>query len=227
MEEKYQDFFTGVKDSSPIIMGYIPIGIAYGILATKSGLGILETVSMSIFVFAGSSQLISIDMLARGSAIIPIIMMTFLVNLRHLLMSASFSLHFKGTGHKVMPFLSFLITDESFAVGNVKIKDKEYRASFFLGLGLSAYLGWVISSWIGASLGEIISDAGEYGLTFVLPAMFIALLVLQIQRRLDILVAVISGLFSLLFVYLLPGNWNVILATVIAATLGVVIERWR
>ncbi len=220
------DFIAGVKGSIPILLGYLPIGIAYGLLAVRSGLSSIETVLMSIIVFAGSAQLISVNMLAVGAGMIPIIMMTFLVNLRHILMSASLSLHFKKTSKKLLPILGFLITDESFAVSSVGIDRYEDKGMYFFGLGVSAYLGWIISSFFGAILGNILPVSKLPALDFVLPAMFIVLLVMQIQRRLDVFVAVISGLSSLLFIYLLPGNWNIILATIIAATIGVVIEKW-
>ena len=221
-----QDFKSGIKQAVPIIMGYLPIGIAYGLLAGKAELGIIGTVLMSIFVYAGSSQLICINMLGQNTGIFTIVMMTFVVNLRHLLMSASLSLNLKNTDRRILPIAGFFITDETFAVGSSSIEDYNHKGYFFLGLGLVSYLGWSLSSWLGAGLGNILPELNSSALDFVLPAMFIALLVLQLKNRLDILVAVIAGLLSLLFVQILPGNWNIIVATVIAATVGVGIEKW-
>lgn len=225
MEGK-NEFIDGMKASIPILLGYIPIGITYGLLAVRSGLSSIETVLMSIIVFAGSAQLISVNMIAVGAGMIPIIMMTFLVNLRHILMSASLSLHFKKTSKSLLSVLGFLITDESFAVSSASIERYEDKGMYFFGLGVSAYLAWIISSLLGAILANILPISNLPALDFVLPAMFIVLLVMQIQRSLDVFVAIISGLCSLLLVYLLPGNWNIILATIIAATIGVVIEKW-
>jgi len=222
-----KELWTGAKDALPIVFGYLPIGLAYGILATHAGLNSSVTVAMSFFVFAGSSQLITVNMLSDGATILPIIMMTFLVNLRHLLMSASLSLHFKKADQRLLPVISFLITDESFAVSSLKLPDQKNKQIYFLTLGIIAYLAWFFSSWLGAILAGFLPEDSYPGLDFVLPAMFIALLVLQIKDREDIMVAIFSGLFSLLFVYLLPENWNIIMATVIAATMGVVLERWR
>jgi len=221
-----QDFKSGIKQAVPIIMGYLPIGIAYGLLAGKAELGIIGTVLMSIFVYAGSSQLICINMLGQNTGIFTIVMMTFVVNLRHLLMSASLSLNLKNTDRRILPIAGFFITDETFAVGSSSIEKYNHKGYFFLGLGLVSYLGWSLSSWLGAGLGNILPELNSSALDFVLPAMFIALLVLQLKNRLDILVAVIAGLLSLLFVQILPGNWNIIVATVIAATVGVGIEKW-
>lgn len=217
---------TGMKNAFPIVMGYIPIGMTYGILAAQTGVSTIITVALSVIVYAGSAQLICINMLEQGAAVIPIIMMTFLVNLRHLLMSASLSLHLKTASKRMLPLLGFLITDESFAVAGAAINKKEYKEFFFLGLGLTAYLSWITSSWIGVTLGKLMPGINSPALDFVLPAMFVALLVMQINRKVEIIIAGLSGILSLVFVYILPANWNIIAATVIAATLGVLWERW-
>ena len=225
--EKKEVVIAGIKRAVPILLGYLPIGIAYGLLAVKSGLSIIETVSMSLFVFAGSSQLISVNMFAAGAGVLPILMMTFLVNLRHILMSASLSLQFKKTPGRMIPILGFLVTDESFAVSTAffdQYRDRD-KGIFFLSLGLTAYLGWVFSSFIGSVLGTLIPVGELPGLNFVLPAMFIILLVMQIGEKKEFFVALLSALLSLVFVYLLPANWNIITATVLAAAAGVFIEK--
>ncbi|MFW6035614.1 MAG: AzlC family ABC transporter permease [Halothermotrichaceae bacterium] len=225
--DKKTIIYDGIKASIPVIMGYLPIGIAYGLLATKAGLSGLTTVLMSVFVFAGSSQLIAVNMISAGTGIIPIVIMTFLVNLRHILMSASLSLHFSNTDRKLLPLLGFVITDESFAVGSVKFKNYSRKDLFYLTLGVSNYFGWVFSSWLGVIIGNFLNKTTFPGIDFVLPAMFIVLLVMQIQRRLDVFIAIISAALSLSFVFILPENWNIIAATVIAATMGVFFERWK
>src|SRR6056297_2404006 len=151
-----KDISDGVKNSIPVILGYLPIGISYGILALSTDLPPYLIVGMSVFVFAGSSQLIAINMLTAQATVIPVVMTTFLINLRHILMSASLSLHFKKTPSKLLPFIGFVITDESFAIGNTLINERDNKGLFFLSMGLSAYLGWVISSLIGVLIGRYI-----------------------------------------------------------------------
>ncbi|MFW6022542.1 MAG: AzlC family ABC transporter permease [Bacillota bacterium] len=216
---------AGIKSSFPILLGYLPIGVAYGLLAVKSGLNLIETTSMSIFVFAGSAQLICVNMIGAGTTVFPIISMTFLVNLRHILMSASLSLNFRKTPSKYLPFLGFIITDESFAVGKTYFDNYDRKGLFFLSLGITAYLGWVFSSIFGALLGSLFPITDLPGLDFVLPAMFIVLLIMQMDNRKEIFVAIISAVFSLIFIYILPDNWNIITATILAATIGVFLER--
>lgn len=218
--------FSGVKKSIPVILGYIPIGISYGILALQTNLSPYLIVGMSIFVFAGSSQLIAVNMLSAQAAIIPIIMTTFLVNLRHILMSASLSLYFQNTPHKLLPFIGFVITDESFALGNTLLEEEnENEGLFFLSMGLSAYLGWVLSSLAGVLIGRFILNFEIMVIDFVLPAMFIILLIMQIKERIDILVSIIAAVLSIIFYFIFPGNWNIIIATITAAVAGVIIEN--
>jgi|AntRauTorckE6833_2_1112554.scaffolds.fasta_scaffold00160_14 4-azaleucine resistance transporter AzlC len=216
----------GVKNSIPVILGYLPIGISYGILALGTDLPPYLIVGMSVFVFAGSSQLIAVNMLAAQAAVIPVIMTTFLINLRHILMSASLSLHFKKTSSKLLPFIGFVITDESFALGSTLLEEeRENKGIFFLAMGLSAYLGWVFSSLIGVILGSYILSFEIPVIDFVLPAMFIILLIMQIKDRMDIVVSILAGLLSIILYFLIPGNWNIIIATVAASILGVMIEN--
>ncbi|SIR21546.1 AzlC family ABC transporter permease [Halanaerobium kushneri] len=215
---------AGIKDAFPIILGYLPIGLAYGMLAVNKGLTPLQTTAMSLFVFAGSSQLVAIEMIAAGAAVAAIVAMTFLVNLRHLLLSASLSLHLRNLPFYYYPFLGFLVTDESFAVSMSKLESQKNKQRYFVGLGFTAYLGWVFSSAAGAFLTEFINFGSGGALDFVLPAMFVVLLVMQISSSSEIIVAVFSGLLSLFFALVIDGSWNIILATVLAAFLGVYIS---
>lgn len=216
-------FKNGVKDALPIIIGYLPIGIAYGMLAVKKGLTPLQTTAMSFFVFAGSSQLVAIEMISSQAAAAAVIAMTFLVNLRNLLLSASLSLHLRNLPSYYYPFLGFLVTDESFAISMTKFEQEKNKAKYFFGLGLTSYLAWGFSSAVGAFLTSFISFGGG-ALDFVLPAMFIVLLVMQISSKSEIIVALFSAFLSVFFALTINGSWNIILAAVIAAFLGVYIS---
>lgn len=215
---------SGFKDAFPIILGYLPIGMAFGMLAVKKGLTALQTTAMSIFVFAGSAQLVSIEMIDTGAGAAAIIAMTFLVNLRHLLLSASLSLHLRNLPIYYYPFLGFIITDESFAVASAKLDKHKNKKWYFLGLGITAYSAWVLSSSLGAFLTEFIPFGTGGALDYVLPAMFVVLLVIQINSRIEIITAVAAGILSLVFALTIPGSWNIILATAAAASLGVYLD---
>ncbi|MEW6546216.1 MAG: AzlC family ABC transporter permease [Bacillota bacterium] len=215
----------GAQAALPIVLGYVPIGIAYGVVAGQAHLTTAETVAMSLIVFAGSAQFIAVGMLAAGAGAWPIIVTTFLVNLRHLLMSAALSVPFRRIPRKLQAILAFWITDESFVVTSSALAGRQATVPFVAGLQITAYLAWAASSLVGAVLGNMASGIAGLGIDFALPAMFIALLVLQIKDWSSVLVAVLAGAVSLLLALYVPGNANVIVATLVAATAGVLLKR--
>lgn len=216
----------GAKKALPIVLGYIPIGFAYGVLSREVGLTLLETVMMSVLVYAGSSQFIAVNLLGRGADPVSIIFTTFLVNLRHMLMSASLALYFKNYPRKILPALAFGITDETYAINAVELKayDKDYN--FVLGLHLTAYVAWLIGSALGGLFYRFIYDIEALGLDFVLYAMFIFLLMIQLRNKKLVLIGLVSAKLALLFNHLYPGNnWYIIVSTLIAASIGLIIDR--
>jgi len=221
MHRERDEFIFGLKRALPITMGYIPVGFALGVMAADAGLNPLQMALMSLFVYAGSAQFIAVELLSRGVGPFPIIITTFLVNLRHFLFSASLSPHFRKIKQSLIPFISFFITDESFAVSITDAEERPLSHNYYLGLYLTAYLSWVLSTIIGATLGNLIPDTKALGFDFALPGMFLALLCMQLKNTKLVMIALISGLLSIFFTYAIPGNWNVILATVIAAMIGV------
>ncbi len=220
-------FRNGLRAALPIVLGYFPIALAYGVLARQAGLSASMTVLMSLLVFAGSAQFISVSMLAAGAPFIPIIITTFLVNLRHLLMSASLSPYFKNYSTRWLPLLAFGLTDETFAVSSTILQEEQKDEAYIFGLELAAYSSWVLGSLAGGVLGGVLAALTEWGLEFVLYAMYIFLLVIQLKSNKMVLVAVCSGILALLSAKFLPGHWYVILATILGASLGVILDDGR
>lgn len=220
-------FYSGCRDALPVVLGYLPIAVAYGILARQAGIPPHMTVFMSVMVFAGSSQFIGVSMIAGGASWGIIVMTTFLVNLRHLLMSASLSPYFKKFSRRWLPLLAFGLTDETFAVAGTVFRQDSRDEKYVFGLQLTAYLSWVGGSLAGALVGGSFTAAASLGLEFVLYAMFISLLVAQITDRRMLFAALFSGGAAMLGARFLPGHWYIILATLLGATLGVVMEDGR
>ncbi|MDK2821247.1 MAG: hypothetical protein PWP31_1212 [Clostridia bacterium] len=219
-------FFYGVKSALPITLGYLPLGFAYGVLARNAGLNLLETVMMSILCFAGSGQFIAISLFSNNVAAGAIISTVFLVNLRHLLFSASFVPHLRCFKPGILALITAEMTDETFAVAINHYNNHEANLYYHFGLNITAHLSWILASLLGGLAGNLIGNPEDLGFNFALPAMFITLLVLQLNSKKTVLVAGLAALLSVSIAILWPGNWNVILATVIAATLGVLLEPW-
>lgn len=221
-----KDFLLGSKTAIPIALGYFPLGLAFGVLARDAGLTVTEAATMSLMVFAGAGQFIAIGLLKTGASIINIAATTFLVNLRLFLMGMAFQPKLKHWSRLKLGIIASQITDETFVMANSYYSSNEPSWHFHLGLNITSHLAWILSSALGAGVGNLIKEPELFGLNFALPAMFIALLTSQIDNKLNFTIAIVAGIISLAAKILIPGNWNVLFATLIAATLGVVLEKW-
>jgi 4-azaleucine resistance transporter AzlC len=214
----------GIADALPIIIGYVPMGAAYGILARQSGIGLFPTVLMSLIVFAGASQFIAVGLLAGGATAFEVVATTLFVNLRHVLMSASLSPHYRDTPKKYLPFVSWGVTDETFAIsiGRYNAGEADYR--YGLSLHYTAYASWVSGTVVGALAGALVPPALQSSLEFSLYAMFAGLVVLQVSDRLHLAVAVAAAIMCAAFSTFMSGTWHIITAAILGATLGLVLE---
>ncbi|MBN1888072.1 MAG: AzlC family ABC transporter permease [Thermoflexales bacterium] len=219
-------WLAGVSQAIPIVMGYVPIGLAYGVLAQKAGLSALNTVMMSLIVFAGSSQFIAVGLFAAGAPAVSIILTTFVVNLRHLLMSAAISPFLKSWRSFQLAAFAYQLTDETFAVHVARFASLGPDKAEAFVVNVSAQSAWVLGTTLGVMLGRAIADVEPLGLDYALPAMFIALLVMQIQHRLHVGVACLAGAAAVGMSLMGIDQWSVIIATVLGATAGVIGEQW-
>lgn len=218
---------TGAVRAVPIILGYLPIGLAFGVLASTAGLGIPATLAMSLFVFAGSSQFIAVGLIGAGAGIAAITITVFLVNLRHMLMSAYLAPHLRQLKTWQLTLFSYEITDESFAIHSAFFRQYGVPpAKELFALNMSAHLAWITGSVIGAWVGSsVIFDTAAFGVDYALPAMFIALLIMQIENLRHIGIAVFAAALGLAFYLAGMTQLYIILATVIAATVGLLLGK--
>jgi 4-azaleucine resistance transporter AzlC len=216
-------FRAGVKAALPIVLGYLPVGMAFGVLARQAGLMPTEVGLMSLLVYAGASQFLAVEMILKGMAWFPIIFATFFINLRHLLMSSTLSLYFKGNRLRTLGLLSAQLTDESFALAMSDPSKIENRPGYLFGLQITSQLAWITGSVGGGLFGGLI-DHQSYGIPFALPALFICLLILQIKKVHHLYIMVIAGGLSLFFKWALPGNWYIILTALLASGVGIYIN---
>jgi 4-azaleucine resistance transporter AzlC len=203
----------------PLCLGYVPIGLAFGVLAQKAGLGTPAVMLMSAVVFAGSSQFIAVSMMAANAGALSIVFTTFMVNLRHLLMSSALSLYVRREGRLKRTLMSYGITDESFALHATRFPLGEWDIEHAIAANQLLNLVWILSTTAGSMAGQFI-PAGAMGIDFALNAMFICLLVFQLQGMFHWITAGIAAGMSTLLCIVLPGNLYVVIAAVIAAALG-------
>ena len=217
-------FKEGLSAGWPICLGYLPIGMAFGVLAQKAGLTPLQIGLMSILVFAGSSQFIAVSMLTAGASAPAIITTTFVVNLRHLLMSSALAVYLRAAHRGLLALYAYGVTDESFAVNLPRFNAGSWNLPRALVVNHAANLTWFISTVSGGIGGRFIPE-GALGIDYALIAMFICLLIYQIRKSIHLLTAVIAGLMAVGLALLIPGNTYIVTASMAAATAGVIIQR--
>ena len=148
-------FRQGAIAAWPICLGYLPIGLAFGVLAQKVGLPWWAVAMMSIMVFAGSAQFICVAMLAAGASAAAIVLTTFVVNLRHVLMSSALAVYLRGVSRWFLALYSYGVTDESFAVNLTRFRDGGWDRWRALTVNHLANLTWFMATICGALIGQI------------------------------------------------------------------------
>jgi 4-azaleucine resistance transporter AzlC len=218
---KSKQFRAGLKDALPVILGFIPVGIAYAIMARQAGFTVWQTCAMSVFVFAGASQMMAVGMYAQGAGVIAMIVATFILNLRHLIMSICVANRMKDDKMRTKPFLAFGVTDESFAIFTT-VKREKCTAAYFLGLVVISYAAWVVGSAIGAVASDFLPTILTASLGIALYAMFIGLLVPHLTKnwRLGVLV-VLTAVCNTLLTQIMDSSWALIVSTLACAFVGV------
>lgn len=224
MAQTFDCVKEGMKTAWPICLGYFPIGLSLGVLAQKGGLLPWQVALMSIVVYAGGSQFIAIAMIGSGASIPAIVTTTFMVNLRHLLMSSALAVHFPGVSRRFLALFAYGLTDESFAVNMVRFNRGGWDRRSALALNQATNFTWFASTVAGVYVGEFI-PAGALGIDYALTGMFICLLVFQLRGPVFVATALMAAICSVAAYLWLPGNAYVIVASTVAATAGFMLKR--
>ena len=231
-KEMSPTFAQGMKDCVPTLLGYISIGFAFGIVGVSSNLSVLEIALLSALVYAGSAQFIICAMLVVNSPMSAIIVTTFIVNLRNFLLSTTLAPHFTKYSFMKNLGIGILVTDETFGVASNKIiKGEQINDRWMNGLNVTAYICWILSCVTGSVFGKWISNPEKFGLDFALTAMFLALLILQLENVVPtkikhyISLIVYMTIAMLLLSLFISSHLAVIIATIIVATIGVVTDK--
>lgn len=214
----------GLSAAWPICLGYFPIGLALGVLAQKADLPWWAVAMMSIMVFAGSAQFICVAMLAAKATVPAIILTTFVVNLRHVLMSSALAVYLQGVNRKFLALYSYGVTDESFAVNLTRFRDGGWGRWQALIVNHTANAVWIAATICGALVGQFVPQ-GALGIDYALTGMFICLLVFQLQGRIYIITGLLAAALSVTWYLLIPGDSYIVGASMSAATIGFLLKR--
>lgn len=224
MSESRKAFWNGVRAEFPLLVGVFPFGMIYGTLALNAGLSTLTSQLMSSIVFAGSSQFVAAQLIHDAAPGFVIIVTIAVVNLRHMLYSASLAPYLKNLSLKWKILLSYLLTDEAYAPSILKYEEEGITPTshwFLLGAGFALWFIWQVSTALGIFLGTAIPES--WSLDFALPLTFIAMVVPALKNRPMIAAALSAGIMALL-AYSLPFKLGLILAALTGIAVGTILE---
>ena len=219
------EFFSGVRDELPILLGVVPFGLIFGALAVHTGLSQAAAQATSFIIFAGSAQFIAVQLLGASASVSVILMVVFVVNIRHALYSASVAPYIAHLKPIWKYILAYFLTDEAYVVAISNYDNNgtsAIRHWYFLGAGVTLWASWQISTLIGILVGSELGDSWPVG--FALPLTFIALVVPGLKNRPAVLAAVTAGVIGLLTVGF-PYKTGLLLATFCGIAAGLIAEK--
>lgn len=215
----------GIRLGFPIFLGYVPVGMAFGILATTAGFAPIQAVACSATALAGAGQFIALAVMKTGGAVLAVIAATTIVNLRYVLFGATVSPYLTETPLLGQAALAFSLTDETFAVNISDLHSGAADEFSMAGVGAISWVGWVVGTAVGAYAASLVGDPSRFGVDFAMPAMFTALLVGQVESRKHLVVAAIAGVLAVALASVLPDKWYLVVASIVAATIAAVVYR--
>lgn len=224
MSKSRQAFWKGARAEFPLLVGVFPFGVIYGALALNAGLSPAASQLMSAVVFAGSAQFVSAQLFAEAAPGLMIALTVAVVNLRHMLYSASLAPYLKDLPMKWKVLLSYLLTDEAYAPSAIHYEKEGATPTshyFVLGAGLTLWLVWQLSTAVGVFLGAQIP--ARLPLDFALPLTFIAMLIPTLKNRPTLAAALSAGLLALA-ARALPFKLGLILAALAGVAVGTFLE---
>lgn len=200
---------SAIRAIVPLIPALVPFGMLFGTYAEEAGLTLLQAMGMTGTIYAGASQLVALQLFGAGAPLWSILLAVFALNFRHILYSASIGRYLQrfSAGEKLAAF--FLLVDPVFGASEMRVRQRALTKTFYFTYALVIYATWFASSWLGFVFGSLIDDPRAYGLDFVLPVWFLALVMGFRGRGRFWAVASISALVAI-GVYLTLGSpWHV------------------
>src|SRR5688572_8342469 len=224
MSEQSKQFWAGAWSEIPLLIGVIPFGLIYGALALNAGLSPVAAQMMSGIVFAGSAQFITTQLVHEATPGLVIVLTIAVVNLRHMLYSASMAPYIASLPIHWKVILSYLLTDEAYAPTILHYEKNgitPHAHWFWLGAGCTLWVFWQISTAVGIFLGAAIPES--WSLDFALPLTFIAMLVPVLRDRPGIAAALSAGVVALV-AFSLPYKLGLIVAALVGILVGTLLE---
>lgn len=196
------------------------MGIGYAAIAIKAGFTPLQTVSMSVLVYAGAGQIIAASMVLSSASVMAVILTNFVVNLRYFVMSTCVLNQVEESNLGLNIFASHVTVDESFAMFSLS---EDSSIWIYLGIAVIAWLSWILGAAIGVVVLDLLPVIVTNSFNISLYALFVAILVPAIKKSKQIAILVLITAVLNIILSQLIGNWSLIVSTLIGAAVGMYI----
>ena len=225
MNNNFKIFLKGVIDVSPLMIPVVPFGLIFGILAIDIGFSPLATMGMSLIIFGGASQIVLLQLFSGGASSLVIISSVGAVNSRHLLYGAVISEHVSDLKLIWKIIISYFLIDQAFARSNEYFKENQNKNKYFhlIGGGVTCWVIWQSTTFLGIILGTAIPE--KLGLSFAIPLTFLALLVYDFRKIINIIIIIISGLIATFGYNYIPYKAYVIVAALTGLLTAMIITK--
>ena len=221
-------FWQGYRAALPLIIGVVPFGIVFGAVAVTVGMSAFEAVGMSLFVFAGSAQFVVTQLIGDGASLLLIVLITFLMNLRNFLYSASLAPFFRSLSTTARWLLAFPVVDESYALIINRTRQSELSALelgwFAMGVSANLMIVWLASTGLGTILSDILPSHLTETLGFTLPLIFTTFIVQMLVTRPAGLAALSAAVAGILLSPL-PHHLGLLIAAIVGIGVGILAEK--
>lgn len=208
----------------PVLMGYLAIGIAFGLMMDSAGYSLPLTVLMSVTIYAGAGQYLGVSLLVAGVSPVQTALMTLLVNFRHMFYGLSMLEKFRGMGLRKL-YMIFSLTDETYALlASAQAPEGVPEKDYYLAIALLDHSYWIAGSAIGFLLGSALS-INTTGVDFAMTALFVVIAVGQWRGTKNHLPAALGAVVTLVSLQLVGKENMLILSLVVIAALLLALQR--
>nr|WP_282553268.1 AzlC family ABC transporter permease [Providencia sneebia] len=220
--QKRRAFINGAMHMTPLNLAVIPWGILAGSMAVEAGLSFSQSVSMSVMIFAGAAQLVTLGLLNSGAGYITIIISVFFITSQHLLYGLTMRPYVKNFSTAQRLSIGFLLTDELFAISAAKRQPLSFP--YLFGAGFSFYIVWLITSLCGIAMANVITDLSKLHLDFSVVATLLAIVV-PLTKKVSTICGVIFSLVMAIVLSRLSMSSAIVIAGVGGMFVSVIISR--
>ena len=225
MDSNFKIFLKGIRDVSPLMIPVVPFGLIFGVLAIDVGFTPMQTMGMSLIVFGGASQIVLLQLFSGGASSLVIISSVGAVNSRHLLYGAVVSEHLSDLKLIWKIIISYFLIDQAFAISNEYLKKNKNRNRYFhlVGGGATCWIIWQTTTFLGIILGAAIPE--KLGLSFAIPLTFLALLIDDLRKFINLIVIIVSGFVATFGYNIIPFKAYVIVAAFIGLISATILTK--